>query len=53
MAAILGGSFYLMAAACAVLALVLAIAPSIGPAVFGAVFAVCLFVPGWKHSRRG
>jgi predicted Ser/Thr protein kinase len=52
MAAILGGSFYLMAAACAVLALVFAIAPSIGPVVFGAVFGVSLFIPGWKHSRQ-
>jgi hypothetical protein len=52
MAAILGGSFYVMAAACAALAVVLAVAPSVGPAVFGAVFAVSLFVPGWKYSRR-
>src|SRR5262249_44342794 len=52
MAAILGGSFYVLATACAVLAVVLAVAPSVGPAVFGAVFAVSLFITGWKHSRR-
>jgi serine/threonine-protein kinase len=52
MAAILGGSFYLMAAACAGLAVVLAMAPSVGPAVFGAVFAASLFITGWKHSRQ-
>jgi serine/threonine-protein kinase len=52
MAAILGGSFYPMAAACAVLGVVLAVAPRVGPAVFGVVFAVCLAIPGWKHSRR-
>ncbi len=52
MAAILGGSFYVMAAACAALALLLAVAPRIGPAIFGVVFAVSLFVPGWTFSRR-
>jgi serine/threonine-protein kinase len=52
MAAILGGSFYVMAAACAALAVLLAVAPRIGPAIFGVVFAVSLFVPGWKFSRR-
>src|SRR5262249_45283416 len=50
MAAILGGSFYVLAAACAVLAVVLAVAPSVGPVVFGAVFAIGLSIPGWKYS---
>jgi serine/threonine-protein kinase len=53
MAAILGGTFYPLAAACAALAVILAVAPSVGPAVFGAVFAVGLFIPGWKYSRHG
>jgi serine/threonine protein kinase len=52
MAAILRGSFYLMAAASAVLALFLPSRPAVSSAVFGAVFAVSLFIPGWKHSRR-
>jgi serine/threonine-protein kinase len=53
MAAILGGTFYLMAAACAALAVILAVAPNVGPAVFGVVFGVGLFIPGWKYSRHG
>ncbi len=52
MAAILGGSFYVLAAACAALALVLAVEPSFGPAIFGVVFGIGLFVPGWRFSRR-
>ena len=52
MATILGGSFYILAAACAVLAVVLAVEPSLGPAIFGVVFGIGLFVPGWRFSRR-
>ena len=52
MATILGGSFYVLAAACAALALVLAVDPSFGPAIFGVVFGIGLFVPGWRFSRR-
>jgi hypothetical protein len=52
MAAILGGSFYVLAAACAALSVVLAAAPGVGPLIFGVVFAVGLFVPGWKYARR-
>jgi eukaryotic-like serine/threonine-protein kinase len=52
MAAILGGSFYVLAAACAALALVLAVEPTFGPAIFGVVFGIGLFVPGWRFSRR-
>src|SRR5271166_1604543 len=51
MAAILGGSFYVLAAACAALALVLAVEPNFGPAIFGVVFGIGLFVPGWRFSR--
>jgi hypothetical protein len=52
MAAILGGSFYALAAACALAAPVLVVLPEVGPALFGTVFAVGLFVPGWKYSRQ-
>jgi serine/threonine-protein kinase len=52
MAAILGGSFYVLAAACAALAVLLADEPSFGPAIFGVVFGIGLFVPGWRFSRR-
>ena len=52
MAAILGGSFYVLAAACAALAVLLAVEPSFGPAIFGVVFGIGLFVPGWRFSRR-
>ncbi|HJT77015.1 MAG TPA: serine/threonine-protein kinase, partial [Gemmataceae bacterium] len=51
MAIMLGGSFYLMAGACALLSLLLAVWPDAGPAVFGTVFAVGLLVPGLKHAR--
>jgi hypothetical protein len=52
MATIVGCSFYVLAGACAVLAVVLAVEPSVGPAIFGALFGIGLFVPGWKFSRR-
>jgi hypothetical protein len=52
MAAILGGSFYVLAAACAALALVLAVEQTFGPAIFGVVFGIGLFIPGWRFSRR-
>ncbi len=53
MAAILGGSFYVMAVVCAGLAVFLALIPEVvGPALFGMVFALGLLVPGWKYSRR-
>ena len=52
MAAILGGSFYVLAAACAALALVLAVEQTFGPSIFGVVFGIGLFVPGWRFSRR-
>jgi serine/threonine-protein kinase len=51
MAAILGGSFYPMALACAVLSLVLAVFPDVGPAAFGATFAAGLLVPGLRYAR--
>jgi hypothetical protein len=52
MAAILGGSFYAIAAACAVLSVALASAPGLGPSAFGALFALSVFYTGWRHSRR-
>jgi hypothetical protein len=52
MAAILGGSFYVLTAACAALAVLLAVEPTFGPAIFGVVFGIGLFVPGWRFSRR-
>ena len=51
MAAILGGSFYPMAALCFCLAIVLTLAPQIGPLAFGIAFAVGLLIPGWKFAR--
>lgn len=48
---ILGGSFYLLAAVCGVLALWTALEPGLSPLVFGVPFAIGLFVPGWKYSR--
>ena len=51
MAAILGGSFYPMAALCFGLAVVLTLAPQIGPVAFGTAFAIGLSIPGLKFSR--
>jgi eukaryotic-like serine/threonine-protein kinase len=53
MAAILGGSFYVMAIVCALLSLLLAHDIDVGPLIFGVAFAVGLSVPGWRYSRRG
>jgi serine/threonine-protein kinase len=53
MAAALGGSFYVMAGACAVLAIVMAVAPiEVGPVAFGTLFAVGLLVPALRYARR-
>jgi hypothetical protein len=52
MAALLGGSFYGMALACAALALVMAKEPRVGPIAFGTAFAIGLFIPGWRYARR-
>jgi hypothetical protein len=48
MAAILGGSFYLLAVVCAVLSVVQVLVPQVGPVVFGTCFAVGL----WVQARR-
>jgi serine/threonine-protein kinase len=48
MAAVLGGSFYVLAAACAPLALVLVVAPQVGPVLFGTCFAAAL----WAQARQ-
>ena len=53
MAAILGGTFYVMAVVCASLSLLVAVAPDVGPLIFGIAFAVGLSIPGWKYSRQG
>ena len=52
-AVILGGSFYPLAAACALLSVLLAVIPNVGPVVFGAVFAVGLLIPARKFSKPG
>jgi hypothetical protein len=52
MAAVLGGSFYGMALACALLALVMAHEPLVGPIAFGAAFAIGLGLPGWRYARQ-
>jgi serine/threonine-protein kinase len=51
MAAILGGSFHGLGAACVVSAFVLALLPGFGPVVFGVVFAASLMVPAWKYRN--
>ncbi len=48
MAAILGGSFYVMAVVCAALAVALVVAPQVGPVAFGSCFAAGL----WAQARR-
>lgn len=50
MAAILGGSFYPMAAMCFGLSILMTLVPSIGPVAFGAAFALGLLIPGWRFS---
>src|SRR5262249_4533364 len=51
LAVILGGSFYVLAAACVASAVLLAVRPDVGPPIFGVVFAVGLFIPRWKYAR--
>lgn len=52
MAAILGGSFYISAALCVIMALLNALWPGAG-ALFGAVvISPYFFCLGWKHSRH-
>jgi hypothetical protein len=51
-AAILGGSFYLLAILCGLLALVHVLLPEPNVALSGLVFAIGLFVPGWRFARR-
>ena len=53
MAAILGGTFYVMAVVCALLSLLVAVAPDVGPLIFGIAFAVGLSIPGRRYSRHG
>jgi serine/threonine-protein kinase len=50
-AALLGGSFYVMALVCAFLAVLRYLFPELNPVVYGFVFAAGLFVPGWRYSR--
>jgi len=52
-AAILGGSFYVMALMCWLLALFHVVYPETNPALSGLVFGVGLLVPGLRYSRRG
>jgi hypothetical protein len=52
MAAILGGTFYWVAALSMIGAVVMALYPGLGPLVAGVVYGVGLFIPGWRYSRR-
>jgi len=52
-AIILRGSFYLLAALCAMSAVVSAVAPTIGPVAFGTAYGLGLFLSAWKHRRAG
>ncbi len=52
MAALLGGSFYVMAAACLVTAALEAYSPEVGALISGIGCSPALFWVGWKHSRR-
>ena len=51
-AVILGGSFYLMAAACVITAVMEALWPQGGPLISGVFCSPALFWIGWKYSRR-
>jgi serine/threonine protein kinase len=51
MAALLGGSFYLMTAACVATAVLEALWPEAGPLISGVFCCPPLFWLGWKHSR--
>jgi hypothetical protein len=53
MATILGGSFYLMAAACVVTAVLEAVWPEPGPLISAVIFCPALFWLGWKYWRLG
>jgi serine/threonine-protein kinase len=52
MATILGGSFYVMAAACVATAVLEALWPAPGPLISAAVCSPALFWLGWKYWRR-
>jgi serine/threonine-protein kinase len=52
LATILGGSYYVMAAACLATAILEAVWPVAGPLISAAVFAPALFWLGWKYWRR-
>ena len=51
-AALLGGSFYIMAAACVFTAVLEALWPQAGPLISGVFCSPALFWVGWKYSRR-
>jgi serine/threonine-protein kinase len=50
-AALLGGSFYVMAAACVGTAVLEALWPEVGPLISGVFCSPALFWLGWKYSR--
>jgi serine/threonine-protein kinase len=51
-AALLGSSFYVMAAACVFTAVLEALWPQAGPLISGVFCSPALFWVGWKYSRR-
>ncbi len=53
MAAILGGSFYLIGIACFVTGMLMPFAPELVTAVFGLVVAIGLLVPAIRYSSSG
>jgi serine/threonine-protein kinase len=52
MAALLGGSFYIMTAACLGTAVLETLWPELGPLISGVICAPALFWVGWKYARR-
>jgi hypothetical protein len=52
MAAVLGGSFYPLAAVCAAMSFVVALAPRVAPLLIGLALSIGLVFPGLKYSRK-
>jgi serine/threonine-protein kinase len=52
MAALLGGSFYVVTAACLATSILEALWPRVGPIISGVFCSPALFWLGWKYARR-
>ena len=53
MASILGGSFYPLAAACAMVSVIMVALPEYGSLIGGLLLGAGLMIPGWKYSLGG